>query len=107
MKTLLALGALGGIGLSAGQAAAQDHSRQCVTWRHGQCVDWAARHDRWHVGRVLGADYGYSDYASLPRRDVLRYHLSARDRYVASGDRIYVVDRDTYAVTRILNAVPR
>lgn len=105
MKTVLALGALCGIGISAAHAAAQDHPRQCVTWRHGQCLEWTGRHDRWHVGYIFGPDYGYSDYASLPRPYVLRYHLRARDRYVASGGRIYVVDPDTYAVTRILNAV--
>lgn len=107
MKTLLALGALAGIGIGGGPAMAQDRTRQCMTWRHGQCLQWAGRRERWHVGHIFGPNYGYTDYGALPRPYVARYHLSPRYRYVSTGGTIYVVDPDTYAVRRILNAVSR
>ena len=116
-KTILALGvaavALGAAGASP--AEARHHDRDCAQWRHGQCVRWAnhgynvsnMRHARYRVGYRFGPDYGYTAYNTLPRTYVSRYRLNPDSRYVYRDNRIYVVDPTTYAVTRILNAIPR
>jgi hypothetical protein len=90
------------------------HARTCAKWRHGHCVRWTtpgymrstARHS-YRVGYVFGPSYGYTAYTELPQPYVTRYHLSPDNRYVYSGNTVYVVDPTTYAVTRILNAIPR
>lgn len=91
------------------------HGRTCAIWRHGHCVRWmnhgyvmsTSRHNRYRVGYVFGPNYGYTAYGSLPQPYVTRYHLSPDYRYVYSGNTIYVVDPTTYAITRVLNAMPR
>jgi hypothetical protein len=59
----------------------------------------------YNVGYRFGPSYAYTDYGALPRPYVRRYHLRPNYRYVRNGDRIYVVDPATYAVTRILSGV--
>lgn len=57
----------------------------------------------YHVGYRFGPRYAYTDYGTLPQPYVRRYHLRPNYRYVREGNRIYVVDPATYAITRILN----
>lgn len=64
-------------------------------------------HARYRVGYVFGPDYGYTTYSALPQPYVTRYHLSPDYRYVYTGNTVYVVDPTTYAITRILNGIPR
>jgi hypothetical protein len=116
MKAFLALGAAA-VALSTVPAHARHmhHGRVCAKWRHGHCVRWAnhgymvstARHGRYRVGYVFGPDYSYTTYSALPQPYVTRYHLSPDYRYVYRDNYIYVVDPTTYAITRILNAIPR
>lgn len=120
-KTLLALGAAA-VALTATPALAdrhhnhgyRHHGRDCARWRHGHCVRWMnhgyamsmARHGRYRVGYRFGPDYSYTEYSALPPMYVKRYDLTPRYRYVYSDNQIYVVDPTTYAITRILNAIP-
>jgi hypothetical protein len=109
-KTFLVLGAAA-VALSAAPAQADrghhyGRATACAKWRHGHCVRWANRgYKQYRVGYVFGPRYAYTDYGALPRPYVTRYHLSRDYRYVYSGDRIYVVDPTTYAVTRVLNSI--
>jgi hypothetical protein len=119
-KFVLAMGAAA-VALSAVPADARHHGHHygrptaCAKWRHGHCVRWAnrgyamstARHNRYRVGYVFGPNYTYTEVAALPQPYVTRYHLTPDYRYVYRDNNIYVVDPATYAVTRILNAIPR
>ena len=121
-KAFLALGAAA-VALSATPAMAdrhdnhgnRHHARTCAKWRNHHCVRWAnhgynvsnMRHARYRVGYRFGPDYGYTAYNTLPRTYVSRYRLNRDSRYVYRDNRIYVVDPTTYAVTRILDAIPR
>ena len=109
-KTLLVLGAAA-VALSAAPAQADrghhyGHGTACAKWRHGHCVRWASS-NQYRVGYVFGPSYTYTDYGALPRPYVSRYHLSRDNRYVYSGNRVYVVDPTTYAVTRVLDSISR
>jgi len=114
MKLFLALGAAA-VALSAAPAEAKHNKWTCAKWRHGHCVRWAnhgyamstARHNRYRVGYVFGPSYTYTYLCALPPPYVTRYHLTPDYRYVYRDNYIYVVDPTTYAVTRILNAIPR
>ena len=119
-KLFLALGAAA-VALSAAPASAdhgrhyRHHARACARWHHGHCVRWMnrgyamsmARHNRYRVGYVFGPSYSYTEVTALPQPYVTRYHLTPDYRYVYRDNVIYVVDPATYAVTRILNAIPR
>ena len=114
-KMFLALG-VAAVALSAAPASAErHHGRTCAKWRDNHCVRWnnhgyamsSARHDRYRVGYRFGPDYGYTAYSAIPRTYVRRYRLNPDYRYVYRDNQIYVVDPTTYAITRILNAVPR
>lgn len=115
MKLLLALGAAALALTASTPASAHKGHRTCAKWRHGHCVRWVnhgymvstARHNRYRVGYVFGPNYSYTDIGALPQPYVTRYHLSPDYRYVYRDNVIYVVDPATYAVTRILNAMPR
>ena len=114
MKLFLALGAAA-VALNAAPAEAKHNKWTCAKWRHGHCVRWAnhgyamstARHNRYRVGYVFGPSYTYTALGALPPPYVTRYHLTPDYRYVYRDNYIYVVDPTTYAVTRILNAIPR
>jgi hypothetical protein len=111
-KTILALGAAA-LALSAMPAQAR-HERTCAHWRHGHCVRWMnhgyevsmSRHQRYRVGYRFGPDYNYTAYSAIPQTYVTRYRLDPDYRYVYRDNYIYVVDPTTYAITRILNAIP-
>jgi hypothetical protein len=115
-KILLALtGAAVALSAMPADAAYRHHGRHCMKWRHGHCVRWmnkgymvsTARHNRYRVGYVFGPSYSYTEYSALPPVYVRRYDLTPRYRYVYRDNYIYVVDPTTYAITRILNAIPR
>ena len=117
MKNLLLIAAGAAVALSAVPADARyrHHGRDCAMWRHGHCVRWMnhgymvsmARHARYRTGYVFGPSYAYTDYGALPPAYVRQYDLTPRYRYVYRDNYIYVVDPATYAITRILNAMPR
>lgn len=106
MRILLSLAAVGALALSASPAAAQnrDHNNNWNNNDRGHHARQSQR-ARWSTGYRFGPRYSYTDYNSLPRTYVTRYHLSRRYRYVYNGGYIYQVDPTTYAVTRILNAL--
>lgn len=83
------------------------HSGHHYGRHYGHHYGHQYRHNRYRVGYVFGPSYGYTAYSALPQPYVTRYHLSPDYRYVYSGNTIYVVDPTTYAITRILNAMPR
>lgn len=121
-KVFLALGAAA-VALSAAPAMADRHdnngnrhnARVCAKWRHGTCVRWdnrgyrvsSARHATWRTGYRFGPRYAYTSYRMLPRTYVSRYDLSPDYRYVYRDNYIYVVNRRTYAVERIIDALTR
>lgn len=118
-KIFLVAGAAA-VALTAAPAAARHHgyhygrATACARWRYGHCVRWmnhgymvsTARHNRYRVGYVFGPGYGYTAYSTLPAPYVTRYRLSPDNRYVYTGGNIYVVDPTTYAITRVLSAIP-
>jgi hypothetical protein len=112
-KTILALG-VAAAAISAAPAQAR-HGRMRAQWRHDHCVRWMnhgynvsmSRHQRYHIGYRFGPDYSYTAYSAIPHTYVTRYRLDPDYRYVYRDNYIYVVDPTTYAVTRVLNAIPR
>jgi hypothetical protein len=112
-KLFLALGGAA-VALTAIPAEARHYSNlvTCTKHRHGRCVAWKrltrkqARH-AYRVGYVFGPKYAYTPVTAIPQPVVTRYSLTPDYRYVVSGPTIYVVDPTTYAVTRVLNAIPR
>jgi hypothetical protein len=119
MKLLLTLGAAA-VAFTAAPASARHsnhgyryHARACAKWRHGHCVRWenhgyamsTARHARYKVGYRFGPSYAYTNVSALPNTYVRRYDLNGDYRYVYRDNYIYVVDPQTYAVTRVINAL--
>lgn len=109
MKLLTLLAGSFAVALIATPAAARPHHghhghHYAHHYRHHAM---AMRHVRYRVGYVFGPDYRYTAYTALPQPYVVRYHLSPDYRYVYTGNTVYVVDPTTYAITRILNAIPR
>ena len=107
----IALLALAGtaVALTAAPAVARHYSTEvaCVRYHHGRCVAYhpMARHAGYRVGYRFGPTYAYTDYGSLPRPYVTRYHLRPNYRYVYANNTIYVVDPTTYAVERVIHAI--
>lgn len=95
-------------GLSAAPADARRYSNviKCSGWRNGQCVAWnrltVGQVRRIRIGYVFPKNYTYTDFSTLPQAVVTQYSLSPDERYVYSNGHIWVVDPDTYAVTRVI-----
>jgi hypothetical protein len=120
MKLLPLIAGSLSVALIATPAAARHHYRHHYVhhYRHHAMVHHYRHHAmmhhamamhraRYRVGYVFGPDYGYTAYNALPQPYVVRYHLSPDYRYVYTGNTVYVVDPTTYAITRILNGIPR
>jgi hypothetical protein len=106
------------VALSAAPVEARHHDRAtvCTMHRNGRCVGTnrmvarpaMVRHSsRYRVGYRFGPSYSYTTYDALPRPYVTRYHLSPDSRYVYNNGYIYVVDPQTYAVQRVIQALTR
>jgi hypothetical protein len=106
IRTALVLGAAAA--LTAMPAGARQYSNviKCSGWRNGQCVAWnrltrdQARDIR--VGFVFPKDYSYSQFNTIPQTVVSQYHLSPDARYVSTDGYVYVVDPNSYAVTKVI-----
>jgi len=106
-RTLLALGAAA-VALTAVPAGARQYSTviKCSGYRNGQCVAWnrltkeQARDIG--VGFVFPKDYTYTQFNTIPQTVVTQYSLSPDARYVSTDGYIYVVDPNSYAVTKVI-----
>ena len=104
---ILALGAAG-VALTAAPAVARDYSTviKCSGYRDGQCVAWnrltkeQARDI--NVGFVFPKDYTYTQFNTI----VTQYHLDPNVRYVSTDGYVYVVDPNSYAVTKVITVTP-
>lgn len=115
MKTLIALSAAVAVALPAAPALARPHSGQMMAkqMKHDQKhARKAARHAAkdqarlFRMGQRVPRSYAWTPYAQLPQAYVSQYSLSPDYRYVYRDNYIYVVDPRTYAVSRVLEAVP-
>jgi len=111
-KALLALGAAAAA-LTAVPASARHNSNTiaCSGWRNGVCVAWnrltTKQAREVAVGTVFGPNYTYySPFSAIPQTVVTQYHLVPGDRYVTADGYVYVVDPNTYAVTRVIPPMP-
>jgi hypothetical protein len=106
-RTLLAIGAAA-VALTAIPAGAREYSSviKCSGYRNGQCVAWnrltkeQARDI--NVGFVFPKNYTYSEFSTIPQTVVTQYQLNPDARYVTTDGYIYVVDPNTYAVTKVI-----
>lgn len=95
-------------GMSSVAADARRYSNviQCSGWRNGLCVAWnrltVHQARRIQVGYVFPRNYTYTDFSALPQTVVTQYNLSPNDRYVYTNGYVWVVDPNTYAVTRVI-----
>jgi Ni/Co efflux regulator RcnB len=130
MKTLLALTAAA-VAFTAAPAEAKQHSNYnnnrtvCTKWRHGTCVashqvglnraqqvhqrNSARQQARlFATGQRVPRNYGYwTPYNQIPQNYVTQYDLNSNYRYINRGGYIYVVDPQTYAVRRVIEALTR
>ena len=87
----------------------------CAKWKHGRCMRrgnaYAYGHNRgngdYNVGYRFGPSYAYTPYDQIPQPYVTRYSLNRDGRYVYRDNRVYVVNPNTYAVERVLDAISR
>ncbi|MEO7366229.1 MAG: hypothetical protein ABIW03_07930 [Sphingomicrobium sp.] len=129
MKMLLALTAAA-VAFTGAPAEAKHynnhHSRMvCTKWRHGQCVasrrvglnraQWVHQRNQarrqarlFAMGQRVPRNYGYwTPYNQIPQNYVTQYDLNSNYRYINRGGYIYVVDPQTYAVRRVIEALTR
>ena len=107
LRTFTAL-AIATVALAATPAAAREYSTviRCSGYRDGQCVAWnrltkeQARDIG--VGFVFPKDYTYTQFGTLPQTVVTQYSLNPNARYVSTDGYIYVVDPNSYAVTKVI-----
>ena len=112
-KTFYALAgaAVVAAGLMTAPAGARHYSNviQCSGWRNGQCTSWnrltVKQARRIQVGYVFPKNYTYTEFSTLPQTAVTQYSLNPNERYVYADGHIWVIDPNTYAVTRVI-AVP-
>ncbi|RST30317.1 hypothetical protein HMF7854_05380 [Sphingomonas ginkgonis] len=109
MTKSLVLLAGAAIALAGSAAEARSYSNQiaCSGYRDGQCVAWnrltRKQAGEVKVGTVFGPNYSYySDYSTLPQPLVTQYSLAPSARYVSTDGYVYVVDPQSYAVTRVI-----
>jgi hypothetical protein len=75
-----------------------------VAKRNMKCVSpRKVAEEQWKRGYRVPADYGYTSYNEIPMRYRNRYGLNRNYNYVYRGDQIYVVNRNTNLVERIIN----
>ena len=124
-KIILALSAAAVVGLTAAPAAAHERDHRgwnrnqaamgCAKWKHGRCVRrgnaYAYGQNRgngdYRVGYRFGPSYAYTPYNQIPGPYVSQYNLRPDGRYVYRDNRVYVVNPNTYAVERVLDAISR
>ena len=135
MKTLLALTAAA-VAFTAAPAEAKHHDNGRHHWSHGTrmvCTKWrnhtcvrshrvglerarevhqrnqARREARlFAMGQRVPRNYGYwTPYNQIPQNYVTQYDLNPNYRYINRGGYIYVVDPQTYAVRRVIEALTR
>ena len=96
------------VALAAVPADARHYSNTvaCTKWRHGKCVTYKrltrAQERKYDVGYVFPPDFGFTTFTTIPHPYVERYHLAPDERYVYSGNTIYVIDPNTRAVTKVI-----
>ena len=106
-RTLMAL-AVAAVAVTAVPAGARQYSTviKCSGYRDGQCVAWnrltkeQARDIG--VGFVFPRGYTYTEFSSLPQTIVTANSLTPDARYVSTDGYIYVVDPNSYAVTKVI-----
>ena len=102
-RTLLAIGAAA-VALTAGPALAQTTTVAkgvtCTKYVNGQCTE--THKVKYKVGYVFGPTYTYTPITDIPEAVVTQYKLSPDYKYVSADGSIYVVDPNTYAVTKVI-----
>jgi Ni/Co efflux regulator RcnB len=129
MKTILALTAAA-VAFTAAPADAKHNKNDqgqsnCKQWSNGNCI--ATRsfgrdraqyvHQRnsarkqarlFAMGQRVPRNYGsWTPYNQIPQTYVSQYNLNPNYRYINRGGYIYVVDPQTYAVQRVIEALTR
>ena len=100
------------VALAAVPADARHYSNTvaCTKWRHGKCVTYKrltrAQERKYDVGYVFPPDFGFTTFTTIPHPYVERYLLAPDERYVYSGNTIYVIDPNTRAVTKVIEVSP-
>jgi hypothetical protein len=100
------------VALTAVPADARHYSNTmtCTKWRHGKCVTYKrltrAQERKYNVGYVFAPTYDFTALTAIPHPYVERYHLGPDERYVYSGNTIYVVDPTSRAVTKVIEVTP-
>ena len=106
-RTLMAL-ALAAVAAAAVPAGAREYSTviKCSGYRDGQCVAWnrltKEQAKNIGVGFVFPKGYTYTEFSTLPQTIVTANALTPDARYVSTDGYIYVVDPNTYAVTKVI-----
>lgn len=115
MKTVIGVFAAAAVAMTGAPALADPHSGHVMTqqMKHQQKhARKAARHAAkdqarlFRMGQRVPRSYAWTPYGQLPQTYVSQYSLSPDYRYVYRDNYIYVVDPRTYAVTRVLEALP-
>ena len=89
-------------------AGAREYSTviKCSGYRDGQCVAWnrltKEQAKNIGVGFVFPKGYTYTEFSTLPQTIVTANALTPDARYVSTDGYIYVVDPNTYAVTKVI-----
>ena len=77
-----------------------------VAKRNTKCVSpKKVAHEQWKRGYRVPDDYDYTGYNEIPVRYRSQYRLGRNYDYVYRGDQIYVVNRNTNLVERIIDIV--
>lgn len=106
-KTFL-VAAAAAVALSAFPAGARQYSSviKCSGWRGNECVAWnrltKEQAGQIGVGFVFPKNYTYSQFSTIPQTVVTQYSLDPKADYVTTDGYVYVVDPNTYAVTKVI-----
>lgn len=107
MKSILGVGAVA-LALTALPAGARQYSSviKCSGWRGNECVAWNRLTQEQardiNVGFVFPKNYTYTEFSTLPQTIVTQNQLDPHARYVATDGYVYVIDPNSYAVTKVI-----
>ena len=106
-RTLLTIAAATAA-LSALPAGARQYSSviKCSGWRGSECVAWnrltKEQAAQIKTGFVFPKNYTYTQFSTIPQTVVTQYSLDPKADYVTADGYIWVVDPNTYAVTKVI-----
>ena len=75
-----------------------------VAKRNNKCVSQKkVAQEQWKRGYRVPSNYGYTNYNQIPARYRTQYGLNRNSNYVYRDNQIYVVNRRTSLVERIID----